>query len=170
MTNRFKVFLSLTCLYAILIFYLSSISSLGDPKVIFDFLPLEYIKTLLESLKNSDLRFLLYPVYIFAKYPDKIEHVILYGGFGFLLYFTLNNSLNLSIKKYIFVFAIIIGTIYGASDEFHQYFVPGRSASALDLVADGIGVTLAQTVIFTKGKLCLLKNSSKGFIKRIQYK
>lgn len=136
MTNRFKVFLLLTCQYAILIFYLSSRSSLGDTKLIFDFIPLEHIKT---------------------QYLDKIEHVILYTGFGFLLYFTLINSLNLTIKKYVFIFAIIIGTIYGASDEFHQYFVPGRSANALDLVADSFGVILAQTVIFIKDKLCSLK-------------
>lgn len=153
MTDRFKVFLSLTCLYAIFIFYLSSRSSFGDPNVIFDFIPLEHIKTLLESLKNSDVRFLLYPLYIFAKYPDKIVHVILYAGFGFLLYSTLKNSPSHTLSTYALLFAIIIGIMYGASDEFHQSFVPGRTASIEDLLADSIGLTLAQMIIFIKDKL-----------------
>ena len=32
---------------------------------------------------------------------------------------------------------------YGITDEYHQSFVPGCTASLHDLVADGIGVTIA---------------------------
>jgi VanZ family protein len=35
--------------------------------------------------------------------------------------------------------AIVISTLYGVSDEFHQRFVPGRAFDVLDMVADGIG-------------------------------
>jgi VanZ family protein len=37
---------------------------------------------------------------------------------------------------------ILVGALYGASDEFHQSFVPGRDASAADWIADLCGVTL----------------------------
>lgn len=35
--------------------------------------------------------------------------------------------------------AILISSLYGVSDEYHQLFVPGRSFDVLDMVADAIG-------------------------------
>lgn len=35
-----------------------------------------------------------------------------------------------------------VGLLYAASDEFHQRFVSGRSASAVDVLLDGFGVLL----------------------------
>lgn len=35
--------------------------------------------------------------------------------------------------------AVALGMLYGASDEFHQSFVPGRSPDAADWVADALG-------------------------------
>jgi len=42
--------------------------------------------------------------------------------------------------------AILLATCYGATDEFHQLFVPGRSADRYDVVADFIGATLGVAV------------------------
>jgi uncharacterized membrane protein len=153
MKNRFSVFLALTILYALLIFILSSSSSLGDPRTILGFFHFENLRSLLKPIENSDLRVLLYPLYIFSEYPDKVGHVVLYAGFGFLLYLTLKNSSNITLKNYAFLFAIIIGTVYGASDELHQSFVPRRTASILDLLADCTGVALAQIIVFVGNRL-----------------
>jgi VanZ family protein len=38
--------------------------------------------------------------------------------------------------------AALIGSIYGATDEFHQRFVPHRSADAGDWMADTAGAVL----------------------------
>ena len=38
---------------------------------------------------------------------------------------------------------IVCATAYGISDEFHQWFVPGRTADVHDVMADAIGATLA---------------------------
>jgi VanZ family protein len=37
--------------------------------------------------------------------------------------------------------AIVISTLYGVSDEYHQLFVPGRSFDYFDMLADFVGAT-----------------------------
>ena len=44
---------------------------------------------------------------------------------------------------------LLIGVGYGALDEWHQSFVPGRDSSAVDWVADGAGVMLG-LVLFSR--------------------
>ena len=45
------------------------------------------------------------------------------------------------------ILAIILGILYGITDEFHQSFVPGRSSSEWNVLADSIGVIIAQAGI-----------------------
>ena len=40
------------------------------------------------------------------------------------------------------IIAFLIGTVYAASDELHQLFVPGRSGELTDTMLDGLGVLL----------------------------
>src|SRR2546430_2591577 len=47
--------------------------------------------------------------------------------------------------------AVAIAAGYGATDEFHQMFVPGRSADVYDWLADAIGVLLATIGCFAWG-------------------
>lgn len=138
-----------------LIFYLSSRSDLGDPRAILD---MDMIRNIIHYFEGSALKFILYPVGLFYQYPDKTAHMILYALFGFLLYLTLKNSPSPSFRDHAMLIAIAIGILYGMSDEFHQSFVPGRSANIPDLAADAIGVTLAQTFIFIKNKLSTKRN------------
>ena len=139
--NRFHVFAALTCMYAILIFYLSSRSSLPGPSEIGFMVELAH---LLEAVGLKPLTYPLYPVY---RYPDKFAHMALYCGFGLLLNLTLRSSKNGLLNGYAVPFAIAIGTLYAVTDEFHQAFVAYRTASSLDLVADFIGLLLAQLLI-----------------------
>ncbi len=46
------------------------------------------------------------------------------------------------IKKVI-LFSIIASSLYGASDEVHQYFVPGRNSDVVDWTFDTLGASLA---------------------------
>ncbi|MEM5016296.1 VanZ family protein [Metabacillus indicus] len=41
------------------------------------------------------------------------------------------------------ILAAVISILYGATDEIHQYFVPYRSATVIDLVKDAIGVLVS---------------------------
>ena len=68
---------------------------------------------------------------------DKIVHIIEYGIMASLIYLALN---NFKIRRYkLFLLTFIITFLYGFSDEFHQYFVPGRTVDLFDVMANGIG-------------------------------
>lgn len=44
--------------------------------------------------------------------------------------------------KYKFLISILVGLIYASSDEIHQSFIPGRTASVIDVGIDTTGVLL----------------------------
>ena len=79
---------------------------------------------------------------------DKIEHLLAYGGLGFLLNLSLRiqNKFTL-VKKYPAWFSVLIVSTYGALDELHQLFIPGRSCDILDWTADTIGVIIGVTIM-----------------------
>jgi VanZ family protein len=69
------------------------------------------------------------------RFGDKMAHALGYGVFGFLLL----RGLKRSGAPWPLFLAWGIATLYGVSDELHQYFVPGRDADLLDLLADSVG-------------------------------
>jgi VanZ family protein len=79
---------------------------------------------------------------------DKIEHLLAYGGLGFLLNLSLRiqNKFTL-VKKYPAWFSVLIVSTYGALDELHQLFIPGRSCDILDWTADTVGVIIGVTIM-----------------------
>ena len=68
---------------------------------------------------------------------DKVFHLVEYGILGYLLARALGHH-RLK-KKMLFITAVSICFVYGVSDELHQFFVPHRCTSFMDVVADGIG-------------------------------
>ncbi|HLL47055.1 MAG TPA: VanZ family protein [Longimicrobiaceae bacterium] len=65
---------------------------------------------------------------------DKVLHFGTYALLGFLLAHGAATS-GLAPR-----WAVALGWAYGASDELHQAFVPGRSADPADWAADALGV------------------------------
>jgi len=81
------------------------------------------------------------------EWEDKVAHILAYFVFGLsVLMFVLTNS-NKSDFKFVAIITILIGSIYGLTDEFHQYFVPGRDVEFFDWVADVIGIVLSLLLI-----------------------
>ncbi len=73
-------------------------------------------------------------------------HMVEYGILGLLLSWALVNS---GMKRGLVFYVFLIGLFYGITDEFHQYFVPERIASLLDLTADGLGSFLGSYLFHT---------------------
>ncbi len=76
--------------------------------------------------------------------PDYIMHTIEYSGLGILLCWWRLAEGERPLKA--LVQAVILGCLYGITDEFHQYFVPGRSTSVSDWLADTVGTTAGASI------------------------
>ncbi len=75
----------------------------------------------------------------------KIAHFSIYTVVG-LLTMSLVSTYQINQKKRIGI-TIGIGALYAMSDEFHQYFVPGRSAELRDVLIDTSGVIIGMLII-----------------------
>ena len=73
---------------------------------------------------------------------DYIVHGVLYFVLASFIYFTLRAFLPTR-KSLLMADAVVLTLLYGVSDELHQSFVPGRTSSVLDLVADVAGAVCA---------------------------
>jgi VanZ family protein len=60
------------------------------------------------------------------------------------------------VQKYALLFAVLFVMSYGASDEIHQMFVPGRSPEIFDFLADTLGGILAAMTVKLLPKKFLL--------------
>lgn len=66
-----------------------------------------------------------------------LYHISSFFFFAFFLQIALVKGKN----KKLILLAFLIATFYGVTDEFHQLFVPGRSANIFDVFIDAIGIT-----------------------------
>ncbi len=84
-------------------------------------------------------------------HADKIVHVVEYAFLGFLLaramgkYTFFRQSMRL-----LAAIVLLVGVIYGISDEFHQMNVPNRTADFSDVIADGVGVFIGVFIYYKK--------------------
>ncbi len=87
-------------------------------------------------------------------FADKLVHVGLYFWLGIFswLYFEPRGTGLLSI--------FLIGIVFGISDEVHQRWVPKRSPSFSDVMADACGVALAIGVVYFGRRF--FNNSERG--------
>ena len=68
----------------------------------------------------------------------KSAHFIIYTALGFCAANTVRYVTGR--KKRVFLISLIWGSFYGVTDEFHQYFVPGRACMWQDWLIDTAGV------------------------------
>ncbi|HWA05588.1 MAG TPA: VanZ family protein [Ignavibacteria bacterium] len=79
---------------------------------------------------------------------DKLVHMGVFGLLAGLCYISLIHlSSDSNFTQNAFLWSAIITIIYGASDEFHQYFVPNRSSEVQDWFADIAGIVIMLLII-----------------------
>jgi VanZ family protein len=86
---------------------------------------------------------------------DKALHCFEYGGLAFLLCRALlGEGLGWTAALPL---ALLVTSVYGASDEWHQLFTPGRTSDVVDWMADtfGAAVGLASYVLVARTGLIL---------------
>lgn len=77
------------------------------------------------------------------RFEDKWHHFLVFGILGYLLVRAIYWQSDFPFWKRNSVWlAMIIGILYGISDEYHQSFVPGRFSEVGDVIADAVGVIL----------------------------
>jgi VanZ family protein len=79
---------------------------------------------------------------------DKHEHMFFYGILAALTLRALAKGDWRRIGPATVLGAIIISSVYGVTDEFHQRFVPGRNYDVLDMMADAIGSAAASGLLW----------------------
>jgi len=113
-------------LYCLLIFILSSFPGEDFPKVDFEF-------------------------------SDKIVHLIIYAVLYVLFFYSLKNqSKYVKLQKFALEYSVLFTSLYGATDELHQYFVTNRSCEFNDWLADTAGAII---MYFIMRKIILSRKS-----------
>ncbi|HLU48279.1 MAG TPA: VanZ family protein [Planctomycetota bacterium] len=77
---------------------------------------------------------------------DKLLHVVAYAAWAALALFALHTSEWPRSLRWQASLSTLLAVAYGVSDEFHQSFVPSRSADLADLAADAVGAGIGATL------------------------
>ena len=75
-------------------------------------------------------------------FQDIAYHALLYSILAFLLSRALIKTYPQKKSYQILFLAVVFGTLYGITDEWHQAFVPYRTVSNFDVLIDAIGSLL----------------------------
>ena len=82
------------------------------------------------------------PSFLLKDVSDKVLHAVEYAVLGGLCYRALRWGASGPVASYALLFAIAAASLYGVTDEVHQFFVPFRESSWLDWLADTAGATV----------------------------
>lgn len=98
----------------------------------------EFIVEVIAKIKIIDFEFKLQYIEILHPIIRKLAHFSIYAfvGFsimGFMCTFDSKNIFKVLIS-------LCVGVTYAISDEIHQYFIPGRGPSIIDVGIDSLGV------------------------------
>ena len=97
----------------------------------------------LSSLPHPDEEL---PRFLFEALGDKFLHVVEYAVLAVLCYRALRRAAGPSAREYAVALAIVAASLYGATDEVHQAFVPFRTAAWSDWVADTAGAAIGAVI------------------------
>ncbi len=82
------------------------------------------------------------PSFLLEDISDKVLHAVEYAVLGGLCYRALRWGASGQVASHALLFAIVMASLYGMTDEVHQLFVPFRESSWQDWLADTIGAAI----------------------------
>lgn len=107
----------------------------------------EFIVKVVSKIKTMDVTTRLYWIEKLHPIIRKLAHfgvytVVGFSVMGFMCTFDIRNIFKLLIS-------FAVGVTYAVSDEAHQYFIPGRNASIVDVGIDSLGVLTGIFILIT---------------------
>jgi VanZ family protein len=90
----------------------------------------------------------------------KLAHVTEYAVFSFLLYRAFEGNRPHAWRLRTAFWAVLTAGVYALTDEYHQAFVPGRTASPLDCGIDTLGAALGMLAVFSNQRLLQARDNS----------
>jgi VanZ family protein len=90
----------------------------------------------------------------------KAGHLTEYAILATLAARAFRNSSHKSIKLHWFSLALLLAVIYALTDEYHQSFVPSRTASMHDSLIDSTGALIALSIIWLSDRRTRAREAS----------
>ena len=87
-----------------------------------------------------------------------LAHLTEYAILSALLYGCLDDDRPIKWSGRTALWCVVIAGIYSLSDEFHQVFVPGRTASLVDCGIDTTGASFGMLVVYGNGRFFQAKS------------
>jgi VanZ family protein len=94
-------------------------------------------------------------------------HIAAYAGLGVLTARATGRGLH-EVSGRAVLGAILIASLYGVLDEYHQMFVPGRTFDVLDMLADAIGSVAGASAVGAWSIICEKRRTKNEKRKRIE--
>ena len=82
------------------------------------------------------------PSFLLKDVSDKVLHAVEYGILAVLCFRAFRWAAGPAVARQAVVAAIVAASVYGVTDEVHQFFVPFRESSWLDWLADTAGAAI----------------------------
>ena len=107
----------------------------------------EFIVNIVSKIKTMNVDTKLHYIEKFNPIIRKVAHfgvytVVGFSVMGFMCTFDMRNIFKLLIS-------FAVGVTYAVTDEVHQYFIPGRNASIIDVGIDSLGVLTGIFILIT---------------------
>ena len=93
---------------------------------------------------------------------DKLAHLLVYAGLGVLFLVPLAEARLSRVTVRAAAIAVLCSVLYGAFDEVHQSFTPGRSPDVRDLFADALGAALGVAAVWLLGAIVTRGRGQRG--------
>jgi VanZ family protein len=86
-------------------------------------------------------------------FTDKDGHGLLYAGLAVIVLRAASGARWDGLTYRTAAAAVAFAAIYGITDEFHQWFVPGRTADVYDWIADCTGAIAGVVLVLLVGRV-----------------